>query len=144
LVVSLDEIVRRHARFAEAHIVKIDTDGFDADVIESGREFLRGKKPIVYFEMDPCQANSSIEKWRVTWSQLRACGYDVFNIFDNFGTHIMQITGDQVVLVDQLLRYAVSNRQLPRPSLFYYDVCAFSQENRHISNLLAMRSSCNK
>lgn len=37
----------------EVHCVKIDTDGFDIEIIRSSKDFLRDIKPDIFFEFDP-------------------------------------------------------------------------------------------
>jgi len=138
-LVSFDSLLARHPRFSEARFLKIDTDGFDPNILLSAMRFLSDQHPLVYFEMDPCQAQSPRETWRRILDGLQQIGYDRFNVFDNFGAHLVQLGSDQIGLFDQLFDYVLANRGLEKPAIYYFDVCAISAKDHDISD--AIRSA---
>ncbi|MCW2275366.1 FkbM family methyltransferase [Rhodoblastus acidophilus] len=133
-LVSLDDVLARRAAFKDAHFLKIDTDGFDPDVLRSGANFISRRRPVIFFEMDPCQPSSPYAKCVEAIEQLLAAGYDTFHVFDNAGTHLMRLTREQSPLLRQLLDYIVLNSRLKKRAVYYYDVCALSGEDRDISD----------
>lgn len=136
-LVRLDDVLDRRAAFRDAHFLKIDTDGFDPDVMRSGAEFISRRQPVVFFEMDPCQPSSPYEKCNKAIAQLVAAGYDSFHVFDNAGTHMMRLTREQCSLIGQLLDYIISNSRLRKRAVYYYDICALSEQDRDLSEKIA-------
>ena len=47
---TLDDVMRHRGR---AGLVKIDTDGYDMEVLRGARDVLREGQPVVYFELEP-------------------------------------------------------------------------------------------
>jgi FkbM family methyltransferase len=47
---TLDDVMRHRGR---ASLVKIDTDGYDMEVLRGARDVLREGQPVVYFELEP-------------------------------------------------------------------------------------------
>ncbi|MCW2285746.1 FkbM family methyltransferase [Rhodoblastus acidophilus] len=133
-LVSLDEVLARRGAFQDAQFLKIDTDGFDPDVLRSGAAFIARRRPVVFFEMDPCQPSSPYEKCAEALEQLLAAGYDTFHVFDNAGTHMMRLTREQSPLLRQLLDYIILNSRLKKRAVYYYDICALSEADRDISD----------
>jgi len=50
---SLDNILKEHPKFKDANILKIDTDGFEINVLKGSINFLKNFKPVLYFEYTP-------------------------------------------------------------------------------------------
>jgi FkbM family methyltransferase len=136
-LVRLDDVLARRAAFKDALFLKIDTDGFDPDVLRSGANFISRRRPVVFFEMDPCQPSSPYEKCLKAIDQLFAAGYDTFHVFDNAGTHMMRLTREQSPLLRQLLDYIILNSRQKKRAVYYYDICALSEEDRDISDKIA-------
>ena len=55
---SLDDILGDHLRFANPGMLKLDTDGHDADILLQAESVLAAARPIVFFEFDPSMAAS--------------------------------------------------------------------------------------
>ena len=67
--------------------VKIDTDGFDYDVIISGIEFFKENSPLLYFENF---INNNLEGYLKAYDLLKMVGYNKLAIFDNKGVLIIK------------------------------------------------------
>jgi FkbM family methyltransferase len=141
-LISFDMLIARHIAFAEAHLLKIDTDGFDPNVLESAKGFLATHKPVIYFEMDPLHASNSKQKCKRSLEILRERGYDKFHVFDNFGTHLLRIESDRCDIFDQLLDYPIRNRSLRAPALYYFDICAIHPNDDDVSDGLLSKYGC--
>src|SRR5512142_2945185 len=66
---TLDDIMRRRGR---ASLVKVDTDGYDLEVLRGAEVVLRDDRPIVYFELEPRLLNQAPDA-DLTW--LQSLGY---------------------------------------------------------------------
>ena len=50
--ISLDQFVK-HENLKNVDFIKIDVDGYELDVLTSGKEFLRNNKPVIFIEIAP-------------------------------------------------------------------------------------------
>jgi FkbM family methyltransferase len=84
---TLDSILARRPRFADAAVFKTDTDGFEQKIFRGARRYLSATRPRVYFE---CMSRH----WRRTpadntptedLSILSGFGYDTYLFYDEFG-----------------------------------------------------------
>lgn len=53
---SLDDILADHPCFANPGMLKLDTDGHDADILLQAESVLAAARPVVFFEFDPPMA----------------------------------------------------------------------------------------
>ena len=66
-------------------LIKVDTDGFDADVLLSGTATLKASQPLLFWEGGTTGARS----FASMYDTIAATGYEFFWVFDNFG-NLMQ------------------------------------------------------
>lgn len=78
--ISLDSLLESMPR---VDLIKSDTDGFDHDVLHSGRDQIAKHKPLLYFENTVTPDNQS--GYESLYRELRAIGYDRLVLFDNRG-----------------------------------------------------------
>jgi FkbM family methyltransferase len=117
-------------------ILKIDTDGFDWDIINSfvlyGSDF-RIKPRFVFFEMQTYLNNSGvydesrnqiIENYKASIERLQSIGYTNFCLIDNFGTpiKITQSINEIFEFNDYIKRSQVYNSH---STIYYMDILAF-------------------
>ena len=100
--VPLGELVKSAGDFFLPKLIKIDVDGFDYDVIESGMSMIEEKKPILYFECNPTD-DESVCLYLRTIEKLIDIGYANFSIFDNFGEYIL--SAESIKNISDLIRY---------------------------------------
>jgi FkbM family methyltransferase len=120
-------------------ILKIDTDGFDWDVINSFLEYvnyLKKKPRFVFFEMQTYLNNIGvhdinreliIDKYKLSIEGLFENGYNNFCLLDNFGTPI-KITPsikDIFEIDDYVKRSQIYNSH---STIYYLDILAFPNE----------------
>ena len=99
-------------------LIKVDTDGSDYDVINSGLDLINEYKPILFFECSP----SSTEQWLGyldTLRSLKKINYKTFYVFDNFGDFILA-TADIKIISNLIIYFANKPSQTP----LYVDVLA--------------------
>ncbi len=116
----LSDILARHARFQDAKLLKIDTDGFDIPILESELDWLSKASPVLFFEYDPFffpggPAPSTI------FDHLLAAGYRSAMIYENFGDYLVTLRLDQVGQIQDIHSFFEGRR-----GLRYADICLFS------------------
>jgi FkbM family methyltransferase len=126
-------------------LIKIDTDGFDWDIINSFSEYAlnhRLKPRFVFLEMQTFLNNDESKtinrdecanKYGTSLQKLFEAGYNLFCLFDNFGTHI-KTTGsiDEILEINRYLtRSQVHNHH---SSIHYLDILAFSESESNYVN----------
>jgi FkbM family methyltransferase len=85
---SLDQIVAGRSFETEANVLKIDTDGFDFEVIQGSQKLLLRNLPAVLFECDAFEREDYVQDCLTTFDLFKECGYNHFLLYNNFG-HLM-------------------------------------------------------
>jgi hypothetical protein len=86
---SLDSIIQsQNLDHASISLVKVDTDGYDYDVINSANLLLKNKLPMLFFE---CQYEDIVQmEIQTLINHLAERGYKNWTIFDNFGALMLR------------------------------------------------------
>lgn len=117
-------------------LIKTDTDGFDAEIIESNIEYIKQRLPILWIEVDSRSAADE-RRWRELFvtlaeSHVFAC------VFDNLGFLIDNgPTNTLASVVDSLLRYSRRQREclgdtVAEPRIYYLDVALFPLSSKSV------------
>ena len=80
---KLDKIIFEN-NINKIDLIKVDTDGFDISVLESGLQTIKKNKPFLFFEylnINPDQLDVYLE----FISKIKIIGYNNFIILDNYG-----------------------------------------------------------
>lgn len=120
---TLDDLSRDvGAPAAAISIIKVDTDGYDGDVILSAAIILAASKPVIFWE----NYFSTVEQMRdleVLYQGLHDVGYRYFWVFDNFGNLMLQECSVNNIL--DLNEYVASQEfHGCTRSIFYTDILA--------------------
>ncbi|KQS94330.1 FkbM family methyltransferase [Chryseobacterium sp. Leaf394] len=126
-------------------VLKIDTDGYDWDVINTFSELGKASEYLprfVFFEMQTFLNNDSGKTLQRTemnnnyleaLSKLKDLGYTQFSLFDNFGTFVK--TTDSIEEIKTLNEYLIRSQVLNRHStIFYFDVLAYNERELKFTN----------
>lgn len=73
--------------YEDIDLLKIDTDGFDADCIISANELLEKGNALVYWE-NYNETYEQYKKYLEAYKLLDSRGYSVFFVFDNYGNYL--------------------------------------------------------
>lgn len=123
---TLEGLVQDFPQFQTAKLLKIDTDGFDFAIIQSAHQFIAQAQPILYFEYDIAFAADGRQQALATIDLLVQLGYAKFAIYDNFGNHLITLSGGDRQLFFDLTNYLYSSRYASgQPVIYYFDICAF-------------------
>lgn len=110
----------------EIDLIKIDTDGFDADCIISGENVLKQGSALVYWENE-IDTYEQYEKYQEAYDLLEEAGYTTYFIFDNCGNYMCK--GD-ISIVRSLADYQQRiNMGWDRITFNYLDVLACKDED---------------
>ena len=126
--ISLNELLSNHPKIS---LVKVDTDGFDYDVLLSGKEELAIKKPLLYWE-NYLQLESQKTGFFELYKELENIGYRYLFLFDNFGNILL--TNTDFKSLKSLCDYLMSMVQKKSKRTFYYcDALAATEETLQIA-----------
>jgi hypothetical protein len=108
-------------------LLKIDTDGYDWDVLNSAKSIIYQSKPLIYFEIFT-ENLSGLDNYLHALSSLKSCGYEDFYIFDNFGDYIAMTN---LVTLESMMRYVLrQNNLMATRTIHYFDVLTCVKEDR--------------
>ncbi|MGI5939430.1 MAG: FkbM family methyltransferase [Thermoleophilia bacterium] len=130
---DLASIVDSHPAFRRARLLKIDTDGFDFQIIMSSISYLATARPVLFFEYDTGFSRGDEENSQKTIEKLTAIGYVYFVIYDNFGNFLLSTTIPQTFA--ELNSYLRSNRANGM-AVSYFDVCCFHRNDEDLFDRL--------
>ena len=88
---TMQEVIAKHPKFANAKLLKIDTDGFDNIIIRASKELLSNAKPVIFFEYDPFYLSKQNEKGLDIFDFLEELNYTSAIVFDNFGFYLTTV-----------------------------------------------------
>lgn len=121
---SLDKIIEENPSFKKANILKIDTDGFEINVLKSGAGFLKETKPIIYFEFDPEFYSINNKEPLYVFDFLFSLGYKEALFYDNFGVPINIIDVSNKNEIEKLVNL------IDKKKIYYYDVLIFHSSKK--------------
>ena len=85
---SLDEIVYQY-KIKNIKLIKIDVDGYDHNVINSGLKVIKKNNPIIYFEIMLVN-KFSLKNYIFTINKLDKIGYKFWTLLDNYGNEVFR------------------------------------------------------
>lgn len=127
--ISVPELLKNHnIAISDIGLLKIDTDGHDADCIFSLGENINNLQFVLFWE-NLIHNNEESERLSELVIWLQKSGYDFFYVFDNFGNFLTRGNGETVRFInDYLLRI----RKGYSPGMNYTDILACKKENSTI------------
>jgi FkbM family methyltransferase len=132
---SLGDILQREGIGAgDITLLKIDTDGYDFDILLGSQELLKQHKPSLFFEYE-IQSQDADQKSLEVIKYLWKLGYK-FIVYDNYGNFMSLITAEAVDRFSDLNTYIVSCGRYGG-GIYYADVFA-STDDEVISTVSSM------
>ncbi|MHA6279847.1 FkbM family methyltransferase [Salinimicrobium sp. CAU 1759] len=120
---TLDKLLK----FSSVELLKVDTDGYDYDVLLSAKEILKKSEPILFWEN---QIDSELQRngYNHLYEVLRSGGYKHVFIFDNFGNLLLE--NSNFANVKDLNSYvSVMDRNNSTRTFYYTDILAATDKN---------------
>ena len=124
----LDE---KNIKVSDIAMIKIDTDGYDADCIMSMKSELGNCKAILFWE-NYISTYEQYEKYTEAYEVLEDAGYLDYFFFDNFGNYICR--GDIEVLKNINNYMQRINAYLSCKTFDYFDVLACKEGDKMLCN----------
>lgn len=124
---SLETIVAAHPRFESARLLKIDTDGYDQEIIMGSRGFLQSAKPCIFLEYDPYFLEMHGDDGLSLFPFLGSIGYSDMVIWDNAGALLLSAKMADTLLIEQLHYYYSG-----RGSKTYMDIACFHADDHEL------------
>jgi FkbM family methyltransferase len=134
-VKRLDALLAGAADFAQPRLIKIDTDGFDFQIITTSVALLSELKPVLFYEYAPFERPNGVVDGIKSYQALLQAGYRHFIIYDNFGNYLLHLTGESMAQFVDLNGFLCSN-QVNGVAVYYFDICAFGPEDFDLFNAL--------
>lgn len=122
--VSLDDLLGDHPPRGRFKLLKSDTDGFEAHILQGGIESVRRHRPVLFFEYHPHLLATNGSDGLELLSMLRKESYSGALVYDNLGELLLSLRLDEVVLLEEIHRYFSG----AEPS-HYLDFAAFHIED---------------
>lgn len=88
--ITFTDLLIRHPAFADAQLLKIDTDGWDQAVLRSASDWLKERQPAVFFEHDPMLQQNQGYDAAAVWTLLDGLGYRSAQLWSNTGLTLWQ------------------------------------------------------
>jgi FkbM family methyltransferase len=122
---SIDSLVKQYADFQYVNLVKVDTDGFDFDVLRGAVDVISKNMPIIMFECALKYYDDPLRKFQDALFALYACGYENVLVYDNFGyllcvLNLSDEDNKRILAINQMIGHFA-----------YFDVLAIHGDDFH-------------
>jgi len=131
LVMSLMEILKSHTRFAQARLIKIDTDGFDLRIVRGALALLSQIKSILFFEFDPAFYTDASAIGRAIFEELHQIGYRDAVFWENTGEYLLTAALSNTPLIEDVGQFYAG-----RNHLRYCDVCVLHADDHDLAQAI--------
>lgn len=112
----LDSIVEQFPEFKQCNFFKIDTDGYDFEVMRGAKGLLETAKPAVFFECDVFGNPNYVANTLKSLQFFASTGYKHALVYDNFGYLFAQLKLGNAGDFPQALFYQMASRRC------YFDI----------------------
>jgi hypothetical protein len=121
---TLKQILTTHPEFAQARVLKIDTDGSDFAILRHNIEWLKQVHPILFFEFDPMFGVEQGEDGWSTLPLLADAGYSKALVYSSTGAFLISLRVDSTENWKELAHFILRNGPI-----YYFDLCLFSMDD---------------
>ncbi|MBL4624880.1 MAG: FkbM family methyltransferase [Flavobacteriales bacterium] len=118
--ITLDSLVENKTISNNIGLLKIDTDGYDFEVIRGANKLLKEVSPILYIEFDRKLLENQNFNGLEELIKLKT-SYGPVMVYDNFGHLLLSTDMDDTKILGQLYNY-MSNEKSP---IYYFDLIIF-------------------
>lgn len=114
-------------------LLKIDTEGFDNNIIRGAKNYITTSNPILYFEYNIQNLLINKENGLGIFKFLKNLGYCDLIFFDSNGKFLTHTILDNTLLIEDLHHYSSSYEG------HYYDLCLFHEKDADVALEFATR-----
>ncbi len=115
VTLTLDELLVKYPRFATANLLKIDTDGYDFEILAGAEGLIARQQPAVLFECDMYNPQY-VADVRRTLAMFARHGYQDLLLYDNLGYLVGKFALADQAMLGNLLFYQLSGH------ICYFDI----------------------
>ncbi|MBF0561737.1 MAG: FkbM family methyltransferase [Alphaproteobacteria bacterium] len=120
---NLEDILDRVDVHDAIDIIKIDTDGYDINIIRGALDMIARKKPVIFFEYDQDLFLPHTADGAHIFADMLLIWYRMAVVYQNTGEYLLSFDlGDVRIIEDISLYYAIQTTQP------YSDICVFPAE----------------
>lgn len=118
---ALDEVVDEFAPAKGVNVLKVDTDGYDFDVLAGAKKVIAKTHPAILFECDACGDAQYMERCLQTLAGFKTEGYSDFLLYDNYGYLMGRHALDDLRAFQGLFLYHLSG------GVSYFDILVMKE-----------------
>lgn len=112
----LDAIVQANPDFCKSNFLKIDTDGYDFEVIRGAKELIGSAKPAVLFECNNFENQHFIDDVLEVFQLFAKAGYQNALVYDNAGYFLCRLDPNQPASFSFYLLHKLAKQN------YYFDI----------------------
>lgn len=124
---TIDSLVCEHPDFKAVNLIKIDTDGYDLQVLRGAADILLRAQPMVFFEFEPRHLAQTESDPLSIFPFLRALGYQSIYLYNNRGLPMAAANTLDLDTIRQLLH------RVDMKEIHYYDIIAVPKAQEEIA-----------
>lgn len=119
---KLSNILCENPRFANAKMIKVDTNGFDCKILKSELVLLEALKPVLFFEYDPYFFKKFKDDGFQIFHDLKEIDYKAALVFENTGEYLIHLNLNNDLLLEDIHQFysGWAGRR-------YCDICVFHE-----------------
>jgi len=103
--IPLSQILDNFVAFKHSKLLKIDTDGFDCQILAAELQWLSVARPVAFIEYDPYLTSAQGYDASQIFSKMTSVGYRVVVFWENTGDYLLIAELSDVALLDDIHRY---------------------------------------
>ena len=127
--IPLSEILTKLPNFRRSKLLKIDTDGYDCQILAAELNWISEARPIAFIEYDPYLTRIQGYDSRRIFSEMASVGYELALFWENTGEYLLSAELDDRALIEDIhLRYSQGAMRK------YVDIAFIHQEDRDIGS----------
>lgn len=116
---TLDTILLKYPELQNSNLLKIDTDGFELNILQGAKKTLAKIQPVLYFEFTPdAYINNKQDPYEI-FRMLLKFGYKTALFYDNFGIPNKVVDISNTKLISALID------KIDNHKIYYYDILIY-------------------
>ena len=126
---TLDETLRTMPEFNKANLLKIDTDGYDFQIIQGASSFITRNQPVVLFECDGFENQHYLDDFFSCMEIFRKANYESLVLYDHHGYMMGRFyleSADFQSTLGDLLRWQQETKKV------YFDVLLMREDKMNL------------
>ena len=120
---------RNKGLLKDVRIFKVDTDGYDMNILRGAWSFLKEKKPVLFIEYDRVYLSQQNEQGLDMLKKISEIDYSTILFYDNYGRFIIALSLNQMTAVENLHDY-INKYNAP---FEFFDLCIFHKDDEEIA-----------